>query len=288
MSFDVDAPTWVWEAGTINLGGDYPLQLTLADDTLGSSPGSLLATIANGTPYALVTLSCSGSSADPVVLNLDESGSANLVSVPIAVSVPGTYVLVAFTGSPASIGDGEIGDGFIGVPESIDSTSTSEFASANFTVSVIATPGGVTVPTPPPPPDVQPSVGVKKWVLQDPATDETYHFEINPSEMTTPFGPKNIVYQATTAIDGQKLAFEGQRAATSWSFKGKIKTKDQYDALLYWSEKPKRIWITDHFGRAWLCYITHFAPVPIRDTSSYWTHEYNMDVLIFDGPKTPV
>lgn len=287
MSFAIGAPTWVWEVGTISFGGDYPLQLTISDDVIYQSPASLHVTVANGTPNAQVTFSVSGSSAENMVINLDESGAANLVNVPVDVPTPGTYVLLAFTGSPASIGDGEIGGGFIGLPDSTDTAESAELATANFVVQQVDNSGGLVLPNYGPPPNVQPSSGVKKWVFQDPATAETYHFEINPNQMTSPFAQRQITYQATTAIDGQKLAYEGQRPAAQWSFQGTLKTKNQYDAFIHWSNKPKRIWITDHFNRAWLCYITHFNPTPVRDTSSYWTHTYQMDVLIFDGPKTP-
>lgn len=288
MSFAIGAPTWVWEVGTISFGGDYPLQLTISDDVIYQSPASLHVTVANGTPNAQVTFSVSGSSAENMVINLDESGAANLVNVPVDVPTPGTYVLLAFTGSPASIGDGEIGGGFIGLPDSTDTAESAELATANFVVQQVDNSGGLVLPNYGPPPNVQPSSGVKKWVFQDPATAETYHFEINPNQMTSPFAQRQITYQATTAIDGNKLAWEGQEAAVQWQFEGYIRSQTEYDAFVFWRNKRNRIWVTDHYGRAWLGYITNFDAKPRRSMNVPWSHTYTMTFLIFGGPVTPV
>lgn len=140
----------------------------------------------------------------------------------------------------------------------------------------------------PPPTNVQPTAGVKKWVFQDPATDDVYHFVWNPNQMTSPFGQKNIHWTASTALDGQKLAFEGQQPPVDWQFQGFIRTQAEYDAFVLWTTKPNRIWITDHFGRAWLGYLMHFDAVPQRRGKSVpWSHNYTMHVLIFEGPVTP-
>lgn len=138
-----------------------------------------------------------------------------------------------------------------------------------------------------PPPNVQPGTGVKKWVFQDPGTSETYHFEINPNAMNSPYGQKKIQYAATTAIDGQKLAFEGQAPPVEWQFSGTLLAQSQYDAFVVWSQKRNRIWITDHFGRAWLSYITSFQPTAKRSQEHPWAHDWQMTALIFDGPVTP-
>lgn len=241
--------------------GSDGLVLTVLNGPLALSPGSLNVKVANGTPGATATITVAGSTAPTTSVVLDAAGGATGISVPISVTSSGPYTMTAD-----------------------DGTLT---ADASITVSSVDTSGGFPLPTYTPPTDIQNSTGVKKWVFQDPASTDYYHFIYNPDAMTSPFGPKNISYQATTAIDGQKLIFEGQQAPVQWQFSGFVRASGEYDAFVSWAAKRNRIWITDHYHRAWLCYLTQFAPVPRRSVGVPWSHTYTMSALIVYGPVTP-
>lgn len=242
--------------------GSAGIQATIKNPTLAIAPGSLVVAVANGEAGATATLSVPGNLLADTTVVLDDTGAAPGVNVPVSLAATGNATLTV-----------------------TDGTST---VTPTFTVSSLATPGSFVVPTYTPPAAVQNTTGVRKWVFQDPATGEVYHFPYNPNQMTSPYGTKNIQWTATTAIDGQKLAFEGQQAPVQWQFQGFIRSQDEYDAFVYWAAKRNRIWITDHYGRAWLGYLTHFDPVARRTAHIPWSHDYTMQVLLFDGPVTPV
>jgi hypothetical protein len=242
------------------------LILTVVDTTLDISPGSLTVFVANGTPdeECAFTVVDGAISTPAISTTFDDAGAVAGLSVPIDVVAEGTYSLV------------------------VTDMTTALTASADFSVAAVATTQTIGVPVTTPPPSVQPGTGVRKWVFQDPVTGETYHFPINPNKMNSPFPPKKITFLATTSINGAKLAFEGQSAPVDWQFSGTLFTKAQYDAFVAWTGKRNRIWITDHYGRAWLCYLTHFDPQARRDVVHPWCHEWSMSALIFEGPVTPV
>ncbi len=252
--------------GTPPEPGPPGLVITLVDDTI-ESPGSLVAIVGNGTPEGPVVFSIvhMAVSTDVMSTDFDDTGAVGGVSVPVNVATETTYQLVA------------------------TDTTTSDTASVSFTVTAINTAVTIGVPVTTPPTHVQPGSGVKRWVFQDPANSDVYHFPINPHKMNSPFAPKRILFQATTAIDGAKLAFEGQAAPVEWQFEGVLFSQAHYDALVTWFHKRNRIWITDHYGRAWLTYLTVFSPTPRRSTnpSHYWAHDWTMTALIFEGPVTP-
>lgn len=265
------------------------LVITVTPDPVPLSPGTIKVGVANGRPNGQLTLTVIGSVKEPVEINLDESGGATDVSVAIDVPFPDEYVLTAgvVTGG---IGSGLIGDGLVGDPTADDTETDDPYpdtGSATFTVLDVDTLGATVVPPLVPPPAVQPTTGVKRWVFQDPVDDETYHFHYNPNAMRSPFAAKAITSTPTTAINGQVLAFESMAAPVDFEFEGFILEQEHYDALLHWKNKRHRVWLTDHFGRAWLVYVRAFDPVPRRDPDRYWSHTYTMNCLIFAGPVTP-
>lgn len=262
--------------------GTAGLQATIANPTLAISPGSLVVKVANGVPGHTVTLSVAGNSLPDTTAVLDESGAAPGVNVRVAVASSGSHTLIVSdnTLSPSLAGP-------LKAPLTAGPLGLDPGVSLPFAVTSVATPGSFVVPTYPPPAAVQNTTGVRKWVFQDPSSSDVYHFTFNPNQMTSPFGSKNIQWTATTAIDGQKLAFEGQQAPVQWQFQGFIRSPAEYDAFVHWQSKRNRIWITDHFGRAWLGYITQFDVVPHRSYGVAWSHDYTMHVLLFDGPVTP-
>ena len=123
---------------------------------------------------------------------------------------------------------------------------------------------------------------VLKWRFDDPATGDSYVFNISPNDQTTPFPKRAITSSATTAPTGQILMFEGARPAAEWSFTGVTLTADQYEALRHWVyDKRNRIVVTDHFGRKITCVLVSFEPVPgRRSLGRYWRHDYTVSALV--------
>lgn len=268
---------------------DYTLIVDPTTATVGLAPTSVDVRVANGPPGGQVAFALDG---DPIMIEtLDEAGAIAGISVPIRVDAAGVYTLAVSVPEPDdtdSVGAGAIGTGSIGDPtEGPPPAVTYMQATAAITVLAVDEPE-VEELVVDPPTDIQPGVGVKRWVFQDPYNDDEYTFHFNPSEMTSPHGPKRIEFAATTAVRGEKIAFEGSTEPVQWQFSGSIHIKEMHDALLVWSKKNNRIWVTDHFGRAWLIYITNYAPVPVRSVGEYWRHNYTMNALIFFGPVTPV
>ncbi len=258
------------EPGVITLGpapAPQPadLLLTLSTTELPLAPGALEAIVGNGTPGGIATFEIvdGGSDVEVLIARFDDSGFLPGISVPIEVTAEGTYGL------------------------RVTDVTQSLTATATFTVDAVADNVTIGVPVTTPPPAVQPVVGVKKWVFQDPATSDEYHFAVNPNKMDSPHAPKRITFTATTAVTGNRLAFEGQASPVEWKFSGVLFDKAQYDAFVYWLGKRNRIWVTDHWGRAWLVYLTAFSPEPRRDVNHAWCHDYTVTAIIFEGPVTP-
>lgn len=129
-------------------------------------------------------------------------------------------------------------------------------------------------------------MAVYRWSFHDPATGETYVFEQNPNQMTSPFPNRKITSQTTTALNGRTIFVEGNADAVDWSFGGSIRSKQHYEALRSWVyddngvAKRRRIVITDHFGRTITCMLTSFNPTPKRAVNVYWRHDYEIKALV--------
>lgn len=112
-----------------------------------------------------------------------------------------------------------------------------------------------------------------------------YIFPINPNAMTSPFGPKNITSRAAVGPNGQKIAWEGTQPPVEWQWSGDLFSKEMYENLELWTAKGNRVFLTDHFQRRWIIYLTHFDPVPKRSVKYPWRHTYTMKAIVFSGPE---
>jgi len=121
---------------------------------------------------------------------------------------------------------------------------------------------------------------VQRWVFEDPAVPESYTVEYNPNQMSSPFREKKSGISTTTAIDGQALLTESQPQPKTWQFSGFILSQVHYDALLKWSLKPNRTYITDHWGRKLSVYWTSFNPEPKRGLQYPYRHTYTCQLLV--------
>jgi len=131
-----------------------------------------------------------------------------------------------------------------------------------------------------------------KWRFVDPydtnPATNSYTFEINPNDETTPFPTRQIQSMRTTAPTGQVLMFEAATPTAQWSFSGTVLSKAMYDALNSWVYgRNRRIYIYDHFGRKITAVLTGLDMKPQRSTQHYWRHTYTISTLVISvGPAT--
>jgi hypothetical protein len=118
-----------------------------------------------------------------------------------------------------------------------------------------------------------------RWSLDDGAGD-VYSFEVNPNEMSSPWEDINVVASVTTA--GNFLLTQGSRQAKQFTFSGVLLTKDQYDVMVTWLQKKRRVYLIDHFGRRLIVFLTSFNPTPKRRVG--WKHQYEMTMLVLSEP----
>lgn len=127
---------------------------------------------------------------------------------------------------------------------------------------------------------------VVRWRFDALDGSDSYVFETNPNQMTSPFAPKQVAAQTTTAVDGQVLLTQGQRKPTEWQFTGTTLSQAHYDKLLAWKNKNQRIYLTDHFARQFIVYLTSFEPTPKGSLAYPWRHEYTMKALVLTEPTS--
>lgn len=125
---------------------------------------------------------------------------------------------------------------------------------------------------------------VQRWVLRTTDLAQSLVFDNNPKDMTTPFAPKNVTIDGTTAIDGQVLLTEGLRKPHEWKFTGTIRTLEFYTALQTWFYRRERLYLDDHYRRRWLIYLTQFDTTPKRSVGVPWRHDYSMTALVLTEP----
>lgn len=130
---------------------------------------------------------------------------------------------------------------------------------------------------------------VVRWIFEDPLNaGETWTMPMNPNKMTTPYRKHTTTTTAFSPITGMATGVRSNDTAVEWSFSGDIADKDLYDQFIYWTNKPHRIYITDHLGRKWLCWVTKFDPTPkSTGARSKWRFTYTMSVLNYGRQGAP-
>jgi hypothetical protein len=137
-------------------------------------------------------------------------------------------------------------------------------------------------------------MGVLRWRLQDPSDPSpagTYRFPWNPQKQTPPFPERAITTQATTAIDGQILLWEGMAQPAAWTFSGVIKDAAHYEALRSWVyDRQGRLFLYDHFGRRLVIVMKAFKPSAEANVKvgRYWHHSYDVDALVLSVSQPTV
>lgn len=118
------------------------------------------------------------------------------------------------------------------------------------------------------------------WVITDPATSETYAFEINPRDDGSLQYEKTISYKNTSSPTGNTVVFEGRDAPSATQFSGTVLTEAQYNQMVFWFNKRGALELEDDLGRVFTIYITKFSPKRKLSRQYPWRHEYTVDYFI--------
>lgn len=118
------------------------------------------------------------------------------------------------------------------------------------------------------------------WTLYDSVEDETYSFDVNPSEGGTPDYAKNLTKTATIAPDGNIVLFEGARPAQTLEVSGIILEEDQFDTFVDWESRRRVLLLTDDLGRSFNVLIERFSATRQRRRNREWYHSYNMTFAV--------
>jgi hypothetical protein len=126
-------------------------------------------------------------------------------------------------------------------------------------------------------------VSVVRWTFDDGVT--TYTHQVNPNRMSSPLRPRPTTV-GVTGPDGLARSTRTPEPPHEWRFGGVLRSEEQYNDLLLWSQKTGVITITDHLGRAFDCLMVAFRPDEQRPTArNAWRFEYEMTVLVVGGDQ---
>lgn len=232
------------------------LQVT-ADAAVDTTPSSLVASVANGTPGDGVAFSVDGG---PVLTTstLDSTGAALGTSVSLPALSAGTHTLIAATNTG--------------------------YGTWTFTVTNAAAAYPSSRPADTAPAAVT-QTGVVRWVLQDPTSGGAqYIFPINPHKMSAPHAARVFATEHTTAPDGQPLTFEGSPVGVDWNLEGFCRTQEFHDTLEDFLALPRRVYLIDHLSRAWTVTVETIAWTRLNEAYNDWAFTYQLKVLIYEGP----
>lgn len=126
---------------------------------------------------------------------------------------------------------------------------------------------------------------VVKWNFTDLSTSDTQDFLINPNEGGEVELAKNLNTQATVAVDGKTVIFEGAPVVPVISFSGTILDEDQYDMFRSWFFVNHQLQLTNDLGETLVIYITKFSPKRVRSSTVPWKMTYTVEALIMDWPS---
>lgn len=236
------------------------LQFGAADLSIPITPASFRVNVGNGDPNALVNFAVDGG-ATLLQIQLDELGVATSVSIPLPSLAAGTHNLTATqtTGGKSSDLDFTVENEPYDYPAAIADDAA-------------------------PTPVVQ--TGVVKWVFQDPATGgEQYIFAVNPAKMGSPHMAQVMSSKTTTAPNGQQLTWQGAPKAMEWQISGTLLADTQLDAFERFLNLNRRIYLIDHYSRAWKVSVEGFDPQPKRPFGVIqFLHDYTIRMLVYGEP----
>ena len=124
---------------------------------------------------------------------------------------------------------------------------------------------------------------MSRWQLYDPVVHDTLTFRRNPQSMTSMAQGHTTKAQARSPIDGHVRTIRTPDKPFTWSFSGKLRSKDEYDALLAWTQRSNRLRLTDHVGRVHELLPQKFSATPVEKSGAGndWLFTYTIDTLYF-------
>lgn len=122
-----------------------------------------------------------------------------------------------------------------------------------------------------------------RWQFYDPVATDTMVFGNNPATMTSLVQPHTTKSLVCSPIDGRVRAWRTPDHPFAWSFTGKLRTKDDYDAFIDWAARPNRLQLSDHVGRVHEILPSRFSPTPVEKTGTGnpWLFAYTVDCLYY-------
>lgn len=246
--------------GTFNAYGAVPPNqlgagfVGMHDQEPSDTPAISNLTIGDGQAGESVEVSLDGATLVTGTLN---TFGATTISVPLPVLAAGTHTLTI---------------------------SGAVSGSTTLDLNVLADPlpqgpdddAAIVLPAPPAPDPAH----ALSWRLVD-TNGTVYVFPRNPESWTMPVEPTFVTHEATTAPDGQMLAWEASQRPFEFQFTGHIQTKDEYDQLALWASHNRRFWLFDHRGEPHLLTFKQFDAVPQLVPNSPWAHTYTITALHF-------
>lgn len=235
--------------------------------TIAQLPGSLKVRVGNGiaSSTAYFYLDGAGPPVSSVVLDVD--GTVTGVSVPVAGGAVSTTRTL-------SVGTSDT------TPPTVYTSAT---ATNQLTFAVLsADPTGVTITK-----YFPPTLTVTRWTFQQydfvsGSTPASYTFATNPISVELVEPTASLTHEATTNVSGQIKAWEGASTVQRMTVRGRVLTKTDYDALIYWANVNQRIWLTNEFSERSLIAIISLEMTRKRDADRPWHHTYTLGFAVLD------
>lgn len=224
------------------------------------APGNFQVSVSNGGKGFYATLSIDGTETGQHATLGEDGALGNLTVMLFSRYTVGWHTLDITTVDPEDVGAG------------VQDSGTFDFE-VQRTVPV---PTAFSTPPAPAPQQV-----ANRWQFEDPVTSQLYVLPINPATAGVPFSGRNLSNRETTT--GRAITTEGNRHSSQWALEGYIENQVQYNALLAWSVKPYRLYITDDFGNQFIGVITNFMPTPLapnRAGEFFYRGRYQMNIEV--------
>ena len=119
-----------------------------------------------------------------------------------------------------------------------------------------------------------------RWTFTEVGTTNSYTFDMNPTQASSPVRRRNITYQTTAGANGRVLVSEGRAEPPTIQINGSLTTEAQYTALDTWANKRALVDIQDDLGRTFRSVISTFDPTRVRSVLTPWRHDYTLEAMV--------
>jgi hypothetical protein len=244
LTYDLEAPV---------------LQLRLTSSVLTSTPNVLIASITGGTPNAIITFEIDGT---PQLGDRQLDSDGDLIGSPIQVPfmASGSHILL-MTDSTSGYTSGTLGT----------FTVSDQFAYYDDPLPPTFMLPGTPVPD---------SDGVLRFQLNDPTTNTSFSFPINPAQVSTMASQRTITSGTTTSPVGTPILWEGGKRGRAVTLTGDVLTLAQLNDLRSWCAKPYRVFMSDEIGRQWVVMFRSIKATPVHDNRNPEHHTYILTLLL--------